>query len=200
MSGFTILTVCSGNICRSPLAEQVLRAQLSDIDRLQVASAGTVGDPRLTMPQQMLDLSRRFGGDPSRHRVRVLDSHGIREAGLVLAMAREHRREAVKRVAAASRYSFTVREFARLQEIVSSEDFRHVAEMPPEDLEGRLTTAVRLVGMYRGTLPPLEDALDDDVVDPYGRSDEVYELTATQLIPAVHKVAAFIRRAATVIA
>ena len=200
MSGFSILTVCSGNICRSPLAEQVLRSKLADLPGVKLASAGTVGDPRLDMPHQVIQLSRRFGGDPSRHRVRVLDPHSIREAGLVLAMAREHRREAVRRLPLASRYTFTIREFARLQELVSVEDFREVIEKPLDDLSGRLQTAVRLVGMYRGTIPPLENALDDDVVDPYGLGDETYELSAEQLMPAVDKVAAYVRRAATAVA
>jgi protein-tyrosine phosphatase len=197
VSGFTVLTVCTGNICRSPLAEQVLRGQLANVPGLHLASAGTAGDARLSMPQQVFELSRSSGGDPTGHRVRVLDPHSIREAGLVLAMAREHRRDIVTRVPRASRYTFTIREFARLQELVSAEDFREVTEKPLEDLAGRMETAVRLVAMYRGTLPPLEDALDDDVIDPYGRDDKTYKLTATQLMPAVDKVADFIRRAAT---
>lgn len=197
MSRFTILTVCSGNICRSPLAEQVLRAQLHDIPRIRVASAGTVGDPRLKMPEQVMALSRRYGGDPTNHTARRLDFSIIREAGLVLAMAREHRRETVTRLPQASRHTFTIREFARLSVLVTEREFREVTERPVEDAAVRLGTAVHLVARYRGTLPPPEDQLDDDVVDPYQHDDDTYELAASQLMPAIDVVSAYIRRAAT---
>ncbi len=197
MSGFTILTVCSGNICRSPLAEQVLTAQLQDIPQIRVASAGTIADARLKMPKQAMALSRRYGGDPSNHMVRQLDPDIIREAGLVLAMAREHRREAVTKLPRASRHTFTLREFARLTALVTPRDFLEVTAAPLEDVAARLKTAVHLVAMYRGTIPPLDDPLGDDVVDPYEQADKVYERSASQLIPAVDTVSAYLRRAAT---
>jgi protein-tyrosine phosphatase len=43
---YRILTVCTGNICRSPMAEYLLREAVADAgleDRIEVESAGTTG-------------------------------------------------------------------------------------------------------------------------------------------------------------
>jgi protein-tyrosine phosphatase len=37
------------------------------------------------------------------------------------------------------------------------------------------------------------DAADDDVIDPYRRSWKTYELTASQLVPAVDEVVRVLR-------
>ena len=41
MSTFTIITVCTGNVCRSPLAEHLLQLELDGIPSIRVESAGT---------------------------------------------------------------------------------------------------------------------------------------------------------------
>lgn len=197
MSNFIILTVCTGNICRSPLAEQVLRTRLHDIPGITVQSAGTIGNPSLKMPAQAVALSRRYGGDPSAHVVRKLDPRMIGDAGLVLAMARQHRRETVTRLPRASRNTFTIREFARLSRLVTERDFRTVTDLPAEDAPARLEAAVHLVATCRGTIPPLEDPLEDDVLDPYEREDDAYETAAAQLMPALDTVSTYLRRAVT---
>ena len=61
-----ILTVCTGNICRSPVAERLLQAGLNQAvpGGFVVASAGTramVGEP---MQPISADIVRTFGGDP----------------------------------------------------------------------------------------------------------------------------------------
>lgn len=84
-----ICVVCSGNICRSPTAEVVLRSMVSSAglaDRVTVESAGTgdwhVGahaDPRT------LATLRHHGYDGSAHRARQYDPEWFAEHDLVLA-------------------------------------------------------------------------------------------------------------------
>ena len=98
---FRILTVCSGNICRSPLAEQLLRAGLAGIDGVSVGSAGTVALVGEGMTPEAQGLSVRFGAaDAAAHVARLLDEQAIRDADLVLGLAREHRRAVVELVPA----------------------------------------------------------------------------------------------------
>jgi protein-tyrosine phosphatase len=90
---YRVCCVCLGNICRSPMAEVVLRAQLGNAglgERVIVDSAGTgtwhVGD-RMNPPARR-QLERRgydgYGG--SAHRARQFDASWFAERDLVLAM------------------------------------------------------------------------------------------------------------------
>jgi protein-tyrosine phosphatase len=89
--------VCLGNICRSPIAEVVLRARLAAAglaDRVVVDSAGTGGwhvgdgaDPRA------LEVLRTGGYDGSAHRARQVDVSWLATRDLVLAMDRDNAAE-----------------------------------------------------------------------------------------------------------
>ncbi|HWL78714.1 low molecular weight phosphatase family protein [Microbacterium sp.] len=198
MSNFTILTVCTGNVCRSPLAEHLLEQELRGVPGVRVASAGVgalVGSP---MTDSTRAIAARLIPNYERgHTARQLAAEHVRGADLLLAMAREHRRAIAELIPAASRRTFTLREFARLADSVAPEELVDQAPLLTADAGDRMRDAVDLVASLRGSLPPLLDPADDDVVDPYRQSDEVYEQSADQLVPAVRNVADFLRRAAT---
>lgn len=192
---FTVLTVCTGNICRSPLAEQYLRAGLAGIPEIELASAGTMAVDGDLMPDQAVSLARSYGADPSRHRARFLYERDVSGAGLVLALAREHRRAVVAMHPRASRTTFTLREFARLSAAVTDEEIADVVR-DAGDVPSRLALAVAYVGSMRGTVDPPESPLDDDVVDPYRRADDVFAESGRQLVPAADEVVRVLRAAA----
>lgn len=196
---FSILTVCTGNICRSPLAEQLLRAGLAQWPDIFVASAGTASLAGHPMPEQAQSLSREFGGaHPELHTARDLMPSHLREADLVLALAREHRREAVQMFPKALRRSFTLREFARLIEGVTDADLAAAAALDPSDHPGRLAVLVEVAASRRGMIVPPAHPDDDDVTDPFRRSDAVYRASADQLVPAVNVIVAQFARALAV--
>lgn len=194
-SSFTILTVCTGNICRSPLAEQLI-AQLSvDVPEIEVSSAGThamVGSP---MSEQSQEIARSLGiAHPESHVPRALTADVLETADLVLAMARDHRRAIVEQNPRVTRRTFTIREFARLAEAVTDEDLRFDLSETSGDPVDRLRAAVSSVVLARPAVTPPADASEDDVIDPYGRGSDVYELSTHQLIPAVNATVGFLRR------
>lgn len=194
---FTILTVCSGNICRSPLAEQLLRAGLSHIDGVSIASAGTTALVGEGMPEPAAALSARFrGAGAAAHRARQIEERFIREADLVLGLSREHRRAIVELVPAATRYTFTLREFAQLGGAVTDMDLDDAPRPLDRTGEGRLRAAVSAAASLRGLVPPFESPDDADVIDPYCRPDSVYDASADQIVPAVHAIIALFERAA----
>ena len=199
MGHFTILTVCSGNICRSPLAEQLLRVGLAAWPEVTLGSAGTIGLTGHAMPDEAADLSRHFGGDPLGHAARVLTAEHLSEANLVFAMSREHRRAIVELFPKAIRYTFTIREFARLVSGVTDGDLEEAAALPLDDVVSRFSTLVGFAASQRGAVSPPESPDEDDVVDPYRRSDEVYAESARQLVPAVNDVVSLFHRAARVL-
>lgn len=186
---FSILTVCTGNICRSPLTESLLRVGLSQWNVVDVASAGTgalVGHP---MTEETIAIAHELGvSDPERHRARALVTEDLRDTGLVLALTRAHRREIVGMLPRGSRHTFTLRELARLLGAVQAADLKSVAALPPENTVERFSELIDVAASLRGYVKPPENDLDDDVVDPYRRGVEVYRQSAAQLVPATETI------------
>lgn len=91
---YRVCLVCMGNICRSPMAEVVLRQTLADRglgDSVIVESAGTggwhVGDP---MDERALAILTEHGYDGSAHRARQFTKDWFDRYDLVLAMDRDN--------------------------------------------------------------------------------------------------------------
>ncbi len=197
---FEILTVCTGNVCRSPLAEQILRARLGELPRVSVASAGVYSLAGRPMTPEAATLSVEFGGLGSEHHVaRDLTPMLVESAGLVFAMSREHRRSIVELRPRASRTTFTLREFARLSQDISDDELSGVAALPLDAVAERLAELVHSVAARRGLVERPTDPLDDDIVDPYRRGDTVYRESAAQLVPAAETAARVLRRATTIV-
>jgi protein-tyrosine phosphatase len=84
-----ILVVCVGNVCRSPVAEALLKAQEP---QRTVGSAGIgalVGEPA---DSAFLGLLSERGIDLSAHRARQLDESLLHASDLVLVMEQDHQR------------------------------------------------------------------------------------------------------------
>ena len=87
-----ILVVCVGNICRSPMAEALLRRELRGQDGFTVESAGLgalVGHPA---SEHSVALMEELGLDISGHRARQIHPDMVAESDLVLVMEAGHRR------------------------------------------------------------------------------------------------------------
>ncbi|NUP20908.1 MAG: low molecular weight phosphotyrosine protein phosphatase [Streptomyces sp.] len=91
---YRVCLVCMGNICRSPMAEVVLRRTLEERGlggRVVVESAGTggwhVGDP---MDERALGILAEHGYDGDAHRARQFTEDWFDRYDLVLAMDRDN--------------------------------------------------------------------------------------------------------------
>ncbi|KAA9108428.1 low molecular weight protein-tyrosine-phosphatase [Microbacterium rhizomatis] len=93
---FRVVFVCTGNICRSPMADVVFRS-LADAaglrDRVASTSAGT-GDWHVgeRADQRTLEALERRGYDGSRHRARQFTHADFGRSDLVVALDRSHER------------------------------------------------------------------------------------------------------------
>jgi protein-tyrosine phosphatase len=97
MPPYRIVFVCSGNICRSPMADVIARSLLAKAgldDDVQVDSAGTgdwhVGDGA---DRRVVRTLAEHGYDGSAHRAREFDRAWFAERDLVLAADRGHERQ-----------------------------------------------------------------------------------------------------------
>ena len=87
-----ILFVCTGNTCRSPLAEAIARRIVAErhIADIEVASAGTSGWPDAPASDGALLVALENGVDLGEHRARQLSAEIVRDADLVLVMGVHH--------------------------------------------------------------------------------------------------------------
>ena len=190
----TILTVCTGNICRSPLGEVLLRARLEPLG-VRVHSAGThalVGHPMTEQAQALAVANGAASTAAEAHGARLLTEQILAESDLVLAMTAEHSTFAVQMLPSRLRFTFPVRLFARLAALLSDVDLRVAAATGGDSPRLRLAAMVWAVSDQRG-LAPASAPEDDDVVDPYRKPQEVYDLSAAQLVPALDQVERILR-------
>lgn len=187
---FEILTVCTGNICRSPLAEHLLRARLAPYSPV-VASAGTRGLASAPMTDEAVQLAVDLGVPAevaSTHRSRFLLDAMLAQPDLILTMTRDHRREVAELAPSRLRSTFTIREFARIASSMSDDKLRAASAEGGTDAAARVRAMGMGVAAQRGLTMPLATPDDDDVIDPYGRSWQTYQLSASQLAPAIDQV------------
>ena len=175
---FSILAVCTGNVCRSPAAERLLASRLGPT--VTVRSAGThalVGHP-ISDPMAALLLDSDV--EPDSFEARRLSEQMLKEADLILSMTRAQRGLVVELWPAAVRRTFTLREFARLLSWVDP------SALPAGTPAERLRAAIPLAAAERGRERTSPD--EDDVVDPFRLSNAVYANSFGQIVAAVDAI------------
>jgi low molecular weight protein-tyrosine phosphatase len=177
---FSVLFVCTGNICRSPAAELLFRARTAGLP-ITATSAGTAGLSGHDMDAPSAFALREIGLDPSGHVARRLAPAMIGAADLVLTADSGHRSTVVQSEPLAFRRTFTMREFARLGADLGG------LELPPTRAE--LRARVALVAEQRGWVEPAAPG-EDDIGDPFGAGIDVARATVHTLSSAVDGVLA----------
>ena len=89
---FRVMFVCTGNTCRSPMAEGILKqmAKIDGLDYMDVASAGTSTYDGYPATSYAVHVSHNAGIDISFIHSAQLTSDLMAEADLILALAKNH--------------------------------------------------------------------------------------------------------------
>jgi protein-tyrosine phosphatase len=171
-----ILVVCTGNVCRSPIAEGYLRSELAarfGTEAPTVASAGTAGWEGSPADPGSVAAAAAHGVDISSHRGRRLVMEHLDDAALIVAMASEHRDAVAAGAPLVARRAFTLKELVRLLEALPP---LSLSGDPTDDLRARVAEADRLRRSgFEG------NPRDEDVSDPLGTSDAVFLAVASEL-------------------
>lgn len=169
-----VLVVCTGNVCRSPIAEGLLRAAF--LERLgdgapEVGSAGTMGWEGSGADPNSIAAAAERGADISGHVARALSTAALASADLVLAMSSEHALAVVREAPEAASRTFTLKELVRLLEALPE-----VEDASLERLSERIAEADRLRREgFEG------DPRDEGIADPLGMPLDMFRAVAAEL-------------------
>ena len=173
----SILVVCTGNVCRSPIAAGFLASGLErrfGSAAPRVVSAGTHGwDGSGAMPESVRAAAEREV-DISGHLARKLTIADIEGADLILGMAGEHREAVVAAEPGAAARTFTLKELVRLLEA-----------LPPASGRGTIDRDAlrdRLAAADEASREGFEgNPHDEDVADPLGMPEASFRAVAWDL-------------------
>ncbi|MFC3990634.1 arsenate reductase/protein-tyrosine-phosphatase family protein [Actinoplanes siamensis] len=160
-----ILLVCHANLCRSPMAEHLIRRALLDRlgpepDPLRAGSAGTHASAGRSIHPFAARVLAEAGIDTTGFRARRLTADLVAGADLVLTATRRQRAACVAFEPAAVRRVFTIAQFGR-----------YAAALPPPGAPAtgtprqRLGALVERLGLVRGGVPVVPGE-QEDLADP----------------------------------
>ncbi|MEU7928758.1 phosphotyrosine protein phosphatase [Micromonospora sp. NPDC049801] len=199
MPPFTVLHVCMGNICRSPMAERLLALAARERlvrrsqdpagveELLHSHSAGTGGwhaGEEMNPPAARQVIDR--GGDVDGFAARKLRSDHIDAADLVLTATADQQEYVVALRPDAAARTFVLGEFGRLLAAVDVTALP-AAEATPEAVYAR---GVALVAAAHDNRLGASALPTDDLDDPWGRGDQCFTRVADEIEETVHPLAA----------
>lgn len=153
-----ILFVCTGNTCRSSMAEGIFNWTIEKwglLDRYSASSAGlSAFDGDCANEKSIKILKENYGIDIGKHKAKRVSENHIKEAYLILTMTSEHKDALMYMYPFAKDKTFTLKEYVK-DDIATG-------------------------GMCRD--------FSLDIGDPYGMSLEVYKSCAMVIIEEIEKL------------
>jgi protein-tyrosine phosphatase len=175
-----ILLVCTGNTCRSPMAESILLALAAERGLpLEIRSAGVAAVDGMPPSAHAVEAMRRKNY-PEPKPSRSLKPGDIEWADLILAMTTGHKQTILHRHPEAVGKTYTLKEFA----FVGQEALAEAAEAASLHAERQMREALggSLTEEQRKRLAELERKWPDfDVADPFGGPLDLYEQSAREI-------------------
>jgi protein-tyrosine-phosphatase len=114
MSGVSsILFICTGNSCRSIMAEGLMRKSLYELgkERIEVASAGTMATNGMPPTDETVKVMKEAGVDVSDFKAKSVTPEMVRKADLILVMEPMHKDSVLRKAPQASSKTFLLKEY-----------------------------------------------------------------------------------------
>ncbi len=111
---FTLMFVCTGNTCRSPMAQFILQDKLAKLrldDRIKIISAGVAGFAGDAISVGAKEVLAAMGIDATRHKACAVNQKLINEADLIITMGSGHRADLLHFYPSSGEKVFTLAEF-----------------------------------------------------------------------------------------
>jgi protein-tyrosine phosphatase len=177
-----VLFVCTGNLCRSPIAERLATKWLQQEDGrlrrtdVRVSSAGLRAAGGEPMDPRSAAALVGLGGDPSDFRSQRLTAELAADADLVLTMTRKHLRSFLVMAPRGLRRTFTLNEAA---ELLKSADLSELDRTPVDERARHLGLRLDAQRAWRPS------SGSDDIEDPIGRRTSVHQQVAQTIATAL---------------
>ncbi|TPF78589.1 MULTISPECIES: low molecular weight phosphatase family protein [unclassified Bifidobacterium] len=164
-----ILFVCTGNVCRSPMGELMMRRYLVHTS-IEISSAGTHGLDAQPIDPSSRRLMDSLSIDSSSFRSKQLTREMAESADLVLCFEHDQVQDVVSIAPGAIRHTFLITEFASMCLYCARNDMVH-----GETIQERLKSVVNVASFVRPLIPPARD-----IEDPFGKEFPVFRAAAEQ--------------------
>jgi len=181
-----ILMVCTGNTCRSPMAEALLRDWASRTGKeMEIRSAGMAARTGEPISPNAAETLRRLKVPQPGTSTR-LERTDVEWADLILTMTTSHKRAIAERYPHAASKTYTLKEYASQSEALLP-DLREMDRLQAE-WQMALALGQPFPEQDRQRLAELaRRAPDPDIADPYGGPLAVYEACAREIREAIER-------------